>query len=217
MPGNLLPLIALTQGIDFVLGILAGGNVGTDDYFANFQPLAGSLLINQRVATYPSANQAIAANATIAEPLTVPMLMFVPASAAGGYLTKLAVMTALQATLAQHNASGGTYTVATPSYFYTNCLMTSLRDVTPAASKQAQIAYQFDFFVPLLTLQSIQNAQNSLMAKISGGLPLQGQDGAQFGSQAAVGSQGSGATPSISPPTAGSPASSATPFSGSPL
>lgn len=216
MPGGVLPLLALTQGLSFTLGLLAGGNVGVDDYFANFEPLPGSSLIRQKVGVYPFANLAVAGNATITEPLNISLLMTVPASAAGGYLTKSAIMSALQATLAQHNAAGGTFAVATPAYYYTTCILTDLRDVTPAQSKQVQMAYQWDFYIPLLTLESLLSVQNSLLNAITNGLPLQSQDGSAFSSLATVGSPPSGATAAISPATAGTPAALASPASAGP-
>lgn len=205
MPGNILPIVALTQGLDFTLGILAGANIDLDSWWANFEPVVGATLIAQRVGTYPFANQAVAANATIQEPLNVALRMIAPANANGGYLTKLAIMTALQATLTLHNSSGGTYTVATPSFFYTNCLLTNLREVSPPV-KQSQVAWQFEFFVPLLTLQQAIQAQNSLLSKITSGVQINGQDPSLFGLQTAVGIQPTGATPTLSPPTLNTPA-----------
>lgn len=198
-PGGALPIMVLVNASAFALGLLSGADPSPNGYWANFQPLSGSTLIAQRFGKYPYANQAVAANAVIADPTNVSMLMLVPASAAGGYLTKLAIMTALVATLKQHNGSGGTYTIATPSYFYTNCLMASVRDVTAAQSKQVQVAYQFDFEIPLLTLQDAQAAQNSLMGKISGGLPLVGQDPSSWAAQTSVGLPPSLATSAVSP------------------
>lgn len=199
MPGGLLPMVALTQGIDFTLGILGGANIDLDEYWANFENLPGGTLIAQRVGTYPFANQSVAANATIQDPLSISLRMVAPAGAAGGYWTKLAIITALQATLVQHNNSGGTYTVATPAFFYTNCLLTNVRDVSPP-TKQVQTAWQFDFFVPLLTLQAAQQAQNSLLSKINSGVQINGQDPSLFSGQSSIGSQMTGATPALSPP-----------------
>jgi len=208
MPGGILPLIVLTQGIAFSLSLLSGGNIDIDNYWANFEPLPGATLIRNKFGLYPFANQTVAANAVISDVVNVSMLMKVPASAAGGYLTKLAVMTALVATLQQHSISGGTYTIATPSYFFTNCLLAELRDVSPAVSKQTQIAWQWDFIQPLLTQNSAQNAQNSLMSRLTNGGILQSQDGGSLGDLATANSPQSGATTAISPAAASTPASS---------
>jgi hypothetical protein len=69
------------------------------------------------------------------------MLMIVPVRQPGGYWSKLATMTALRNSLVQHNRAGDLYTIATPSYFYTNCVMTALRDASgnAAASERAAV------------------------------------------------------------------------------
>lgn len=175
IPGQMLPIISITEALNFTLGLLSGGdNIDLDNFFANFQPLPGSALINNQIGTYPFANQTVAANAIIAQPLNISLLMMVPVRQPGGFTSKLATMMTLQKTLAQHNNSGGTYTIATPSYFYTGCLMTAMRDVSSSASKQAQAAWQLDFVQPLLSLDQAQQAQNAAMSKISSGVPTDG-------------------------------------------
>lgn len=212
-PGGALPIMALIDAGAFTLGLLSGASAGPNGYWANFQPLPGSTLVAQRFGKYPYANQAVAANAVIADPLVISMLMLVPASAAGGYLTKIAIMTALIAALKQHNGSGGTYTILTPSYCYTNCLLADVRDVTAAQSKQVQIAYQFDFEQPLLTLQDATAAQNSLMSKITGGLQLSGQDPSDWSAQTSVGQPLSLASSAVAPGSTNTPATiAATPL-----
>ena len=68
----MLPIISLTQSVDFVAGVLSGGGPETlDDYFAHFNPAPGTALIAQKIATFPLANQAVAANAAITEPLPI--------------------------------------------------------------------------------------------------------------------------------------------------
>jgi hypothetical protein len=175
IPGGMLPIILITQSLSFIEGILAGSD-GTDldDYFAHFQPLPGSTLINQSIGKYPFANQQVAANAIITQPLRISMRMICPARGESGYALKLATMTALRSAFYQHNLSGGTYTVATPTYFYTNCVMSDpgATDTSLGESKQVQNTYQLDFEQPLLTLQDAMAAQNNLMSQISGGLPV---------------------------------------------
>ena len=173
--GGVLPIVLLTQSLSFISGALSSGNsVQPDDFFANFQPLPGSTLIAQEFARVPFANQAVAANAAITEPLDISMLMVCPARGAGGYALKLATMTALKLTLDAHNAAGGTYTVATPSYIYTNCVLKGLADASTGESTQRQIKYVWTFWQPLLTLQQAQQAQNSLMSKLSSQTPFNG-------------------------------------------
>lgn len=175
MPGGGIPIVAITEALNFLDGILGGGaDVDLDNFFANFEPLPGSTLASNSFGKYPFANQAVAANARIAQPLKISMRMICPARGDAGYALKLATMTALKTAIAAHDASGGTYTVATPSYFYTNCVLLDFTDTSDARSAQAQNAYQFDFEQPLLTLQDALQAQNNLMSQISGGLPISG-------------------------------------------
>jgi hypothetical protein len=175
IPGGMLPIVSITQALDFVDGLLSGAvNLDLDRFFAHFHPLPGSTLIDQSIAKYPFANQTVAANAVIRNPKTISMKMICPAPHEGGYALKSATMLALQAALEQHNASGGTYTIATPSYFYTNCVFLRMTDTSETRSLQAQNTYTLDFEQPLLTLQAAFAAQNNLMQKVSSGLPLEG-------------------------------------------
>jgi len=215
IPGGMIPIISLTQAIDFFGGLLSGSDIDLDDFFANFVPLPGSSLIDQQLGKYPFANQAVAANAVIRQPLVISMRMICPARDESGYALKLATMTALQATLAQHNGSGGTYTIATPSYFYTNCVMIGMRDTSNSASMQAQNTYQLDFEQPLLTLQDALAAQNSLLSQITAGTSV-GATPAWSGLSPTVGNPSSlGAVGTI--PAASNPAGTqaASPLGGS--
>ena len=175
IPGGMLPIILITQALSFAEGLLSGGDdLDLDDFFANFVPLPGSTLGTQTIGKYTFANQAVAANAVIRQPLNISLRMICPARGEAGYALKLATMTALQAAVANHNASGGTYTIATPSYFYTNCVFLDLKDTSNNASQQAQNTYQWDFEQPLLTLQDAIQAQNNLMSQITAGTPISG-------------------------------------------
>lgn len=213
IPGGMLPIISLTEALNFTDGLLSGSNSALDDldgFFATFHPMPGSTIIDQQIGQYPFANQAVAANAVIRQPLAISMRMICPARNEAGYAIKLATMLALQATLAQHNAQGGTYIVATPSYFYIDCVMTGMRDVSTAESKQAQNTWQLDFVKPLLTLADAQQAQNNLMSQISAGTPISGQP-SWSGLAPTVGNPASLATPSIAP-AASNPAGTGTSF-----
>lgn len=172
--GGMLPLISVTEGINFLTGILSGANISINSFFANFQVLPGTSLIDQQVGTYPFANQNTAANAVIAQPLMVSMLMICPVREPGGYFTKLAILTALRELLATHNNSGGTYTIATPSYLYTDCVMTGMKDVSTGDPKQPQDRWRLDFVQPLVTLQQANQVQNSLMSKLTQSMPTTG-------------------------------------------
>lgn len=176
IPGGMLPIISITEAINFVDGLLSGGDNldDLDGFFANFHPLPGASIIDQQIGKYPFANQAVAANAVIRQPLMISMRMICPARDNAGYATKLATMLALQATLSQHNAQGGTYTIATPSFFFVDCVMTGMRDTSNAGTKQPQNTWQLDFEKPLLTLADAQQAQNNLMSQISNGTAISG-------------------------------------------
>ncbi len=197
MPTGLLPLIALTEGINFVRGLLHGvGSMPLNGFFAAFAPLPGATLIDNQVGMYPFANQAVAANAIITQPKTVSLKMDCPARGEGAYLTKLATLTALRATLELHNTTGGTYIVATPGQIYTNCLMTGLRDISSGNTHQVQVTWQFDFIQPLLTFSQAEGAQSTQMGKITAQLQT---DGSISGILATIGDQLSGAFSSLVP------------------
>lgn len=175
IPGTMLPIIAITESLNFAVGLLSGGeNLELDDFFANFEPMPGGTIIDNQVGHYPFANQAVAANAIIKQPFQISMRMICPVREPFGYATKLATMTALQAALDKHNNSGGTYTIATPAFFYTNCIMTGMRDASSQDSRQAQNAWQLDFEQPLITQVQADQAQNALMSRMSAGTPFDG-------------------------------------------
>lgn len=216
IPGGMLPLLSITQSASFLEGLLSGSDdlADPDQFFANFHPLPGATMIDQQIGKYPFANQTVAANAVITQPLTISMRMICPARGELGYAVKLATMMAVQATLAQHNASGGTYTIATPSFFFTNCVMLGMKDVSNTEDKQAQNTWQLDFEKPLLTLQDAQQAQNNLMSQISAGTPISGTP-AWSGLPPTVGNPSSIAAPSVVPAaTSPAGASSASPLIG---
>jgi len=197
VPGGMLPIVSLTESLAFVTGLLSGSaQDDLDAFLMQWLPLAGSSLIEQRIGEYTFANQATAANAVIRDPLNISMLMIVAAKDGVGYLTKLATITALQATLAQHNNSGGLYTVASPSFIWTDCVMLSMRDSSRQDIKQWQNAWRLEFRQPLISLAAAQAAQNNLMSTISSQSPT---DGSQTGIVQTTGQSSSLATPSFAP------------------
>jgi hypothetical protein len=169
--GIQMPIIALYGQQNLLLSVANSilNPPSAGQFFATYLPLPGSTLISNQVGMYPFANRQVAANAVIQQPLTISMLMIAPVNQPGGYLTKQAMFTALQGTLQAHNAAGGTYTVNTPAYPYTNLLMTGMSDVTSGQGNQKQIEWQLDFIQPLLTLSAAAAAQSSLMALITSG------------------------------------------------
>ena len=198
MPGGAMPILAFSNALSYVDGLLDAA-LGLDvasDAFATFLPLPGSTLIAQKIGLYPFANQYIAANAVIFDPLVVSLVMYCPARVQGDAFARAAIMSALQQTLSQHNQSGGLYTIATPVFTYTNCVMLNMTDVSSRETKQAQTAYQLDFLQPLVSLDQADMAQNSMMASISNGTPA---GGSTSGVGQTVGSPTSLASPSVVP------------------
>ena len=181
VPGGLLPVVALLGGLGLIQGAIAG-HVSINDFSFFFRPMPGSTLITQSVGMYPFANQRVAANATIQEPLTVSLHMIAPVKVPGGYITKLAQISALQALFEKHNNAGGTYVVLTPAKIYDTCLMLSMTDITGGETKQDQVAFQIDFIQPLISQTSLANALSSLMSKVTNGQPTTGSLAGNIGS-----------------------------------
>jgi hypothetical protein len=201
LSGGGLPIISITQGISFPNGILSSlpPDTNTDDFFAHFRPLPGGTLIDNDLGRYPFANQAVAANAIIAQPLRVSLMMWAPVNQPGGYASKVSTIQAVQSALYQHAALGGTFTVATPSYYYVNAILLKLTDITEADSKQAQSVWQWDFEQPLITQQQAQSVQNTLMTRMTNLLPVSGDPPSYSGVGPTTGNPASGATPSLIP------------------
>lgn len=173
--GGALPIVALTEGANFLDTLLSGGNpIDINSFFANYIVLAGGTLQQYQVSMYPLANQVIAANAVIAQPLAVSVLMQVPAKNNWGFALKLATMTALTKALSQHNLSGGMYSIVTPAYVYQNCLLTSMQDASAGDDTQQQVTWRLDFVQPLVTQAQAQTVLSGLMQKLSAGSPISG-------------------------------------------
>ena len=174
VPGGMMPIVALTgQLASFAQGLVTNG-LSANDFFAEYLPIPGSTVISNAVGMYPFANQQTAANAIIQTPLTISLLMISPVKDYGGYLTKLPVFTSLRASLQKHNLMGGTYSIATPSLIYPNCIMTGMTDVTGGESKQQQTQWQLDFVQPLITLAQAASAQSNLMQTATNGGQISG-------------------------------------------
>jgi len=175
IPGGMLPMLSLfaqgsetnALGLPFDIGDL-------DDAFGAFNVLPGGTLVSQSIGKYPFANQWVAANAVIREPLTISVIMDAPMRGPDAWAIKQSVMTALKGTLDQHNNRGGTYTVATPAYMYDNLIMTSLTDNSRGNNSLPQNAWRFDFERPLVALAELQEAQNQFTQKLTNQLPQTG-------------------------------------------
>lgn len=197
IPGGMLPIISITESLNFTLGLLSGAeDLDLDNFFANFQPAPGASLVSNDYGEYPFANQSVAANAVISQPLMVSLIMTCPARGTNGFASKLATMTALQTAIKQHTMSGGTFTVATPSFIYTDCVLLNLVEIGGGNIDQPQSRWQWNFRRPLLSEEDAQLSMNSMMQKIAGGVPT---DGALSGLGLSIGSPLSLASPLISP------------------
>jgi len=141
----------------------------TPDDVILFVPLPGGTLVNNTVGMYPFANQQVAANAIIEQPLTISYVMIAPVRDPGGYTTKTAILTSLATSLQNHNAAGGLYNCATPAYLYNNCIMTGMTEVPGGETKQQQTRWQLDFIQPIVTQAAAAAAQSKLMSKLTAG------------------------------------------------
>ena len=166
--GNLypLPIVSLTDGVFFPSGVVSG-SVGLElrDFMFDYFPLSGSTFVNNQIGQYPFANQSVAANAIISEPLNISLLMHAYPRGPAAYAQRQSVFTALKKSLDQHTALGGTYNVATPVYIFQNLILTGLTVVSDGDEKRPQSKFRWDFVQPLLTLQAAQAAQGVLMQK----------------------------------------------------
>lgn len=198
IPGGMLPIIILTEAADFVTGLLSGGapDDDLDQYFAHYYPAAGGKLISNMIGKYPFANQQVAGNAVIVNPNTVSLIMECPAKGDNAYALKFATITALQSAIKNHVNMGGTFTVMTPAFPYINGVLLGLTDVSNTGPRQPQSRFQWDFEFPLLTQSQAAAAMNSMMDKLSSGLP---STGATSGTDLTVGSTNSLATGAVSP------------------
>lgn len=178
LPGSIMPMLSLfgvpQQGGSLAPGILPFQMDSLDDAFAAFNVLPGGTLVAQSIGKYPFANQWVAANAVIREPLTLSVIMDTPMRGPNAWALKHMVFTALKATLDQHNNAGGTYTVATPAYQYDNLVMLSLTDNSRGSNSLPQNAWRFDFEKPLISMAELGMAQNQQMANLTNGTPTDG-------------------------------------------
>jgi hypothetical protein len=165
-----IPFIFLTEGLGLnTLFSIPRQNIELDDFFAHFVPMPGATLADNQIATYPFANQAIAANALIKQSLNISMRMICPVRNRLGYAAKIATMMLIKSALDSHNNSGGTYSILTPSYFYTDCLLLKMTDISGGESAQSGHTWQLDFVQPLLTLEAAQQAATGLMGIMQNG------------------------------------------------
>nr|WP_254867040.1 hypothetical protein [Salmonella enterica] len=126
-------------------------------------------MVDYDIGRYPFANQAVAANALLSQPLRIPMLMDAPVNENTGAMTKLVTLSSLQAALQAHASLGGTFIVATPGIIYSNCILRTVRDVTGSNDALPQRQWLWDFEQPLLSETGAEQAINSYLNKIDNG------------------------------------------------
>lgn len=171
IPGGMLPIVALTQSASYVSGLLGGAIELTDldKYFCHWRAAPGATMIDYDIGRYPFANQAVAANALLSQPLRIPLLMDAPVNENTGAMTKLVTLSALQAVLQAHANLGGTFIVATPGIIYSNCILRTVRDVTGSNDTLPQRQWLWDFEQPLISETGADQAINSYLSKIDNG------------------------------------------------
>lgn len=175
IPGGVMPIAVLTEGLSIVNGLLHG-EIRTRS-MAAFTPMAGTTLVQQDICNLNFYNRVTAANATVKKPNRVVMQMIRPASTEdGGYITKGMTFTALKMALDMHNQYGGCYTVMTPSFIYTRCLMRSFIDTSGFSeqNKQVQHTRQIEFEQPLSSVEQTVKTLASVLDKFDKGMPSDG-------------------------------------------
>ncbi|EKJ9898009.1 hypothetical protein PJ369_000704 [Salmonella enterica] len=171
IPGGMLPIVALTQSASYVSGLMGGAIELTDldKYFCHWRAAPGGTMVDYDIGRYPFANQAVAANALLSQPLRIPMLMDAPVNENTGAMTKLVTLSSLQAVLQAHASLGGTFIVATPGIIYSNCILKAVRDVTGSNEPLPQRQWLWEFEQPLLSETGAEQAINSYLNKIDNG------------------------------------------------
>lgn len=173
IPGGMLPIVALTQSASFVTGLIGGAINLTDldKYFCHWRPVQGSTMADYDIARHPFANQTVAANALLAQPLRVSLMMDAPVNENTGAMTKLVTLSSLQAVLQAHANLGGTYIVATPSLIYNNCILKTVKDSSTGNDPLPQRSWLWDFEQPLITTTDADRAVTNFLKRIDAGDP----------------------------------------------
>lgn len=173
-----IPLVAITEALSstfttnpFQLLSSQGIRLPNQPFFT-WRPLPGSTLWKSDIAEFPFFTNQVAANAQIQQPLNVSLLGYCPAGVDSPFSVKIATMSALKLAIQNHCNAGGTFTVLTPSFVYTDCLLTNVVDVSSGETNQPQVAWQFDFVQPLITFPGELGALNNLMGAIANGRQL---------------------------------------------
>lgn len=215
---GMLPLINILSSQNYDEGVTSSSSALTnEDYFGHFRILPGGTLMDNEVAQYPLANQSVAANAIITNPLKLAVEMLVPATDQVTMSQKLSVITNLKSKLDDHTAQGGWYNVATPSYIYQGCLLLNLTDTSDEeVGSQPQVRWIWNFMQPLITLAAAQAAQNQAMAKISNQTQNAGDPPGSDTVSTGIGQPSSNIVQNVVPASTNSRGSNVAPSSGIP-
>lgn len=173
IPGGMLPIVALTQSASFVTGLLSGASnlTNMDKYFCHWRAAQGGTMLDYEIGRYPFANQTVAANALLAMPLQISLIMDAPVNENTGTMTKLVTLSALQAALQAHANLGGTFIVATPALIYSGCILKNVRDVTGGGGSDPtpQRQWLWSFEQPLVSEKQSYRTVNTFLNKIGAG------------------------------------------------
>ena len=159
-----IPIVAITE----TLSVAGNIDIPRQPLFT-FRPLPGGTLWKSEVAEYPFFTNQIAAVSQVQQPLNISLVSSCPANKDSTFTIKLATFEALRWVIQQHVNAGGTFTVLTPAYMYTDCLLTQIIDVSDGTTNQSQVSWQWDFVQPLLTFPELTQQANSIMGGLSSG------------------------------------------------
>jgi len=215
---GMLPLISILSSQNYEQGVTGPATgISNNDYFGHFRILPGGTLMDNEVAMYPLANQSVAANAVITNPLRFSVEMLVPANDQISLQQKLSIITNLKSKLDDHTAQGGWYNVATPSYIYQGCLLLNITDGNDDdEGSQPQVRWVWNFVQPLITLAAAQAAQNQAMAKISNQTKNSGDPPGSATVSAGIGQPSSNIVQNVVPAASSPGGSNVAPSSGIP-
>ncbi|WP_337049954.1 hypothetical protein [Serratia fonticola] len=177
IPGGILPIAVLTESLGLANGLLQGDNLSLENLATRFYPAAGTTLVVQDIDQYPFLNQASAANGVVQKPNRIVMEMKRPAGTQnGGYMSKGLTFAALKAALDNHHKAGGTYTILTPAFIYTGCLMHTMTDTSGFSdqNKQVQHTWSLEFIQPLLYVSQLDSVMNGVMNAFTKGTKVPG-------------------------------------------
>lgn len=160
-----IPIVAITE----TLTVLGNIDIPAQPLFT-FRPLPGGSIWKSEVAEMPFFTNQIAAVSQVQQPLNISLVSYCPANKDTTFALKLATFEALRWVIQQHVNNGGTFTVATPSYLYTDCLLTNIVDISDGTSNQSQVAWQWDFVQPLLTFPDLTSQLNKIIGSVSSGI-----------------------------------------------